>query len=126
MPGTAGAVSPDKLGPLQRHFRVEVRNEGRAAILTLHGEFDLASVPEFERELAGAAASELLVVDLKQLDFIDSTGLGALVKAHQQAQEAGREFALVKGGGQVERLLGLTGLTDQLQIAETQEELLSR
>jgi anti-anti-sigma factor len=95
-------------------------------VLTLFGELDVASAPAFEEELARVADSDLVVVDLKQLEFIDSTGLGALVKAHLRAQEHGREFALVKGGGQVERLLGLTGLSDQLLVADSSEELLSR
>jgi anti-anti-sigma factor len=95
-------------------------------VLTLFGELDVASAPAFEEELARVADRDLVVVDLKQLGFIDSTGLGALVKAHQHAQDGGREFAIVKGGGQVDRLLGLTGLSDQLLVADSPEELLSR
>ena len=94
-------------------------------ILALSGELDVASSPELEAELDRAAERELVIVDLRELEFIDSTGLGVLVKAHQQAQESGRRFALVRGGGQVQRLLGLTGLSDQLPVAETREELLS-
>lgn len=94
-------------------------------MLALFGELDVASSPEFEAELARATDHELVIVDLRELEFIDSTGLGVIVKAYQQAQEAGRRFALVRGLGQVQRLLGLTGLSDQLPVAETREELLS-
>lgn len=110
---------------MQRHFRVEVVEEGSSAVLALFGELDVGSSPELEAELARAADHGLVIVDLRELEFIDSTGLGVLVKAHQQAQEAGRRFALVRGAGQVQRLLGLTGLSDQLPVAETREELLS-
>jgi anti-anti-sigma factor len=109
---------------LQRHFRVDFVEHGSSVILALSGELDVASSPELEAELDRAADRELVVVDLRELEFIDSTGLGVLVKAHQQAEEAGRRFALVRGLGQVQRLLGLTGLSDQLPVAETREELL--
>jgi len=91
----------------------------------LFGELDVASSPELEAELARTTDRELVIVDLRELEFIDSTGLGVLVKAHQHAEEAGRRFALVRGLGQVQRLLRLTGLSDQLPVAETSEELLS-
>jgi anti-sigma B factor antagonist len=115
----------DNLRTLHRHFRVDFVEHGASVILALSGELDIASSPELEAELDRAADRELVIVDLKGLEFIDSTGLGVLVKAHQQAQETGRRFALVRGIGQVERLLGLTGLSDQLPVAETREELLS-
>jgi len=93
-------------------------------VLELFGELDVASSPVLEEELARASEAQLVVIDLRALEFIDSTGLGVLVRAHQQAQEQGRGFALVRGLGQVERLLVLTGLADQLPVAETAKELL--
>jgi anti-anti-sigma factor len=110
---------------VQRHFRVEVVENGASVVLALFGELDIASSAELETELERNREHELLIVDLRELNFIDSTGLGVLVKAHQQAQEGGRRFALVRGPGQVQRLLGLTGLADQLPVADTREELLS-
>jgi anti-anti-sigma factor len=110
---------------LQRHFRVEVRSEGRDTVLALFGELDLASSPALEDELRRVGDAAMVIVDVRELDFIDSTGLSVLVKAHQRAQEEGRGFGLVKGGGQVERMLGLTGLTDRLTVADAPEELLN-
>lgn len=110
---------------VQRHFRVDIVEEGAGTVLALFGELDVASSPRFEAELSRVADREFVIVDLRALEFIDSTGLGVIVKAHQQAQEAGRRFGLVRGLGQVQRLLGLTGLSGQLPVAETREELLS-
>jgi anti-anti-sigma factor len=112
---------------LQRHFRVEIRNASRGAVLTLFGELDLASSPALEQELDKVAGSQLVVVDLRELDFIDSTGLSVFVRAHHRAQAGGTEFAVVQGrdGGQVQRLLGLTGLEERLRIGDTPEELLN-
>ena len=95
-------------------------------MLTVAGELDLASAPALEDELDKAldGGAGRIVVDLRELEFIDSTGLSVLVKAHQRAQESDQEFGLVKGGAQVQRLLSLTGLSDRLTVAETPEELL--
>jgi anti-anti-sigma factor len=109
---------------VETEFRVEVDNRGRSVVLELFGELDLAASPRLEAEIAAAQDCELMVLDLRALEFIDSTGLGVLVRAYHHAREQGRELALVKGLGQVERLLGITGIADQLPVAETAEELL--
>jgi anti-sigma B factor antagonist len=109
---------------LNSHFRVEVNQAGSATVLTLSGELDLSSSPALEEELERTAGADSVVVDLRGLEFIDSTGLSVLVKAHQEAQDSGREFGLVKGGAQVQRLLDLTGLTERLTLADAPEELL--
>ncbi len=103
---------------LQSHFQVEVQTVGKGTVLALSGEFDVASTPAFEEALVSVAASDPLIVDLRKLEFIDSTGLGALVRLHQRTEEQQHEFGLIRGTGQVERLLGLTGLADRIPVAE--------
>ena len=112
---------------MQSHFRVDTRNEGRAAVIMVGGELDLSSSAALEEELTKVAGSgvALLIIDLRELEFMDSTGLSTLVKAHQRADEAGQEFALVRGPQQVQRLLSLTGVEERLTFADTPEELLS-
>jgi anti-sigma B factor antagonist len=111
---------------VQNHFRVEVSSDGPASILRLSGELDLASSPALEQELDRAldAGTSRLIVDLRELEFMDSTGLSVLVKAHQRVQEAGAQFGVVKGSAQVQRLLSLTGVADRITVADTPEELL--
>jgi anti-sigma B factor antagonist len=111
---------------VQNHFRVEVRSEGRASVITVSGELDLASSAALEEELVRVAESdsEQVILDLRGLEFMDSTGLSTLVKAHQRAQEAGQRFGLVRGPQQVQRLLSLTGIAERLPFADTPEELL--
>jgi anti-sigma B factor antagonist len=110
---------------VQGHFRVEVRNNGRTSVITLGGELDLASSAALEEELERTVASgtEGVVVDLRELEFMDSTGLSTLVKAHQSAEEHGKQFGVVRGPAQVQRLLSLTGVEDRLRFADTPEEL---
>ncbi|MBV9002507.1 MAG: STAS domain-containing protein, partial [Solirubrobacterales bacterium] len=105
----------------------EVRSQGKATIITVSGELDLASSPALQEELDRVAASETqrLIIDLRALDFMDSTGLSVLVRAHQRAEEQGRELAMVKGPQQVQRLLSLTGVADRLTVADSPEELLT-
>lgn len=103
---------------LQSHFQVDVQTTGDCTLLALSGEFDVAATSTFEEALAGVGGNDPLIVDLRGLEFIDSTGLGALVRLHQHAQEQQREFGLIRGAGQVERLLGLTGLGDRIPVAE--------
>lgn len=112
---------------MQSHFRVEVRNHGRAAIIAVSGELDLASSPALQEELDRLAMSDsqLLIIDLRELDFMDSTGLSVLVRAHQRSEEQGRELAMVKGPQQVQRLLSLTGVGDRLTLVDAPEELLA-
>ena len=66
------------------------------------------------------------MLDLRELEFIDSTGLGVLVKTHQRMREEGDQLAIIEGDGQVKRLLELTGLDQQLTLIDSpDEELLS-
>jgi anti-anti-sigma factor len=110
---------------VERQFRIDVLENGSCVILALFGELDVASSTALEAELARARERECVIVDLRELDFIDSTGLGVLVKEHRHAQENGGRLAVVRGTGQVERLLSLTGLADQMPVADSREELLS-
>jgi anti-anti-sigma factor len=93
----------------------------------MSGELDLASSPALQEELDRIASSrsQLLIIDLRELDFMDSTGLSVLVRAHQRAEEQGRQVAMVKGPQQVQRLLSLTGVGDKLTLVDTPEELLT-
>jgi anti-sigma B factor antagonist len=106
-------------------FRVEVRKEGREALIAVTGELDLASAPELEQVLERFTdePTELLVIDLRGVDFMDSTGLSIIVKAHQRFAENGRRLGLVKGSSQVQRLLDLTGVAERLPVADSPEEL---
>lgn len=117
-----------RLAPVQSHFRLEVRNEGRSTVISVSGELDLASSPALQEELDRVATSDsqMLIIDLRELDFMDSTGLSVLVRAHQRIEEQGRQLAMVKGPQQVQRLLSLTGVADRLTLVDTPEELLGQ
>ena len=110
---------------MHNDFRVEVRTDGRAAIITVSGELDLASAPSLASEIEQASRSDsaLLVLDLRGLEFMDSTGLSVIIKAHQRLSEQGRDLCLIRGPQQVQRLLDLTGVAERLQLVNTPEEI---
>ena len=112
---------------VQSNFRVEVRGGGEAVVLNVSGELDLASSPALEQELDSHAVTgaPMVIVDLRQLEFMDSTGLSVLVRAHQRSVESGQRFGVVKGPQQVQRLLGLTVVADRLTFGDSPEELLT-
>lgn len=111
---------------MQNNFSVETRNGQQAVVIGVSGELDLASSPALEQELERGAASQakVVIVDLRNLEFMDSTGLSVIVRAHQRATENGQRFGVVKGPQQVQRLLSLTGVADRLNLADSPDELL--
>jgi stage II sporulation protein AA (anti-sigma F factor antagonist) len=102
-----------------------MRVEDEACVISVSGELDLASSPALEEELDRVVASgaKFVIVDLRDLEFMDSTGLSVLVKAHQRAEEQGKRFGLVNGSQQVQRLLTLTGVAERLTLVDAPEEL---
>jgi anti-sigma B factor antagonist len=83
-------------------------------VLELHGQLDLSSTAELERQLTTLVAEPpgRILIDLRNLDFMDSTGLAMLVRARQAAEEHGHKLCLRAGNHHVHRLFELTGLTD--------------
>jgi anti-sigma B factor antagonist len=110
---------------VESNVEVEVRDRDRAVVVGVTGELDLASSPALEQELETGAASdaEVVIVDLRALEFMDSTGLSVLVRANERAAEQGKRFAVVRGAQQVERLLSLTGVADRLTLVDSPEEV---
>jgi anti-sigma B factor antagonist len=94
-------------------FRImAVPGEG-ACTLVLSGEADLAvadDIVQLGRASLDDAATRRLVVDLKDVTFIDSTSLGALVTLNNLAQRSSRRFELTQVPPRVERVLAVTGL----------------
>jgi anti-sigma B factor antagonist len=93
------------LGILERHENGQLR-------LVLSGELDLASAPLLQDRLAQLAAAQTPVrLDLSRLEFIDSTGLHALVRATKDAQTNGWRLHIDPATTpQVKRLFEIVGL----------------
>lgn len=106
---------------------VEVETEQGAGGLrvALSGDLDVASAPSVETrllELDRPESPAVLVLDLRGLSFIDSTGLSLLINADSRARKAGRHVTIVSGKGAPRRLLEVTGLNRKLDVVEEWEE----
>jgi anti-sigma B factor antagonist len=87
-----------------------VTDDGTISIV-LAGELDLAGARQMEASLAAAEREEpaRLVIDLRRLEFIDSTGLRLLLQADARAREGGYELVLRPGEPAVQRVFEVTG-----------------
>jgi anti-anti-sigma factor len=97
-----------------REFRISERDvDSECRELRVEGELDLSVADQFQQRLDAAVAEELDVfVYLDQCDFIDSTGIAAIVRAHKLIANKGRRLLLCNPSGQVGRILAVTGLSD--------------
>ena len=102
-------------------FRILTDRSGSRVEIAIHGELDLATTPQlvtaFERvsELDGI---ELAVVDLRNLEFLDSTGLEAIMQFEARSRKQGVDLAVVRGPRAVERLFSVMQLDQKLRIVD--------
>ncbi|WP_053226933.1 STAS domain-containing protein [Solirubrobacter soli] len=83
--------------------------------LVVAGELDMTAAFSFESTVdahLAAGGVESVVLDLAQVDFVDSAGLGALLSLRDHARQRGIELQLARVSGPVRKLLDLTGIGD--------------
>jgi anti-sigma B factor antagonist len=110
---------------VSEHLSVDVRHDPDMVVVRLDGELDLASAPllESEMERPEVAAATRVVLDLRDLKFIDSTGLRTIFTEHARSGEREQEFAVTRGPEQVQRLLSITRMGEHLRIVDSPEEI---
>lgn len=87
------------------------------AVLEVAGEIDASSAPALDAVMASLDEQQpRLVIDLRKVSFIDSTGLCTLLRAHRRLDEQGRRLVLADPSPAVRRLLDITGLSDVVDI----------
>ena len=114
------------MGDTQREIAdgmLEVRTafEGGAHVISLRGELDLANAATAETALQPAleAGDARVIVDMRELEFIDSTGIALLVAALARNDDEGARIRFVPSSSpSVTRVLELTGLAGRLPLAE--------
>jgi anti-sigma B factor antagonist len=83
------------------------------------GELDLGTVEQFRQALSEAESERTdLVIDLRGLTFIDSSGLHELIQARQRCEQQGRRLALVRGSAPVQRILTVAKLDEFFDFVE--------
>jgi len=98
-----------------------------AHLVTAEGELDLAAAPRLATVLSMAVASPepAVVLDLASTTFIDSTALGAIMAASNEAETAGKRLLVAVADGPVRRLLEITNLTGRFRIYPDRESALA-
>jgi anti-sigma B factor antagonist len=94
-------------------IELSTRECGGQVVVALRGELDVVDAASVAASLGAVAASgRHIILDLKGLEFIDSSGLAALVRARRRARQAGCDMLVAAPQQQVLRVLALTRLTD--------------
>jgi anti-sigma B factor antagonist len=123
------SAHPDK--PLaeraEEQLAVEARTHRRTALVALRGELDMltvSKVAEVIEELRPEADGvRHLVLDLRGLTFMDSTGLHELVRQNEFARSNRHNLAVVRGTEAIERVLEVTGVKDHLVLVDDPDDL---
>jgi anti-sigma B factor antagonist len=111
--------------PRMSTLELNTEQQGGQTTVVLMGELDIASTDSLEEELAKIEADPpaILVLDLRGVQFIDSTGLRAVIAADERARSAGRRFVIVRGTHAVERLFSVTQLDRRLEIVDSPDSI---
>jgi anti-anti-sigma factor len=101
-------------------LEIAVSESGGVRSLRLIGELDMAGVDRFERLLAPdqPADATTLILDMRELTFIDSSGLRALIMADQRVRDEGGRFIVVRGPDRVNEVLEITGVAERIELVD--------
>ncbi|HBJ72684.1 MAG TPA: anti-anti-sigma factor [Actinobacteria bacterium] len=111
--------------PSVMSFAVSAELFENAVVLTVLGDVDLATAPALDSAIAASwSPPARLVIDASRIAFMDSTGLGVLVKAAIRAREEGSKVAMAAVCSRVLKVLTITGLDAHLPIYDTVSDAL--
>lgn len=100
-------------------FRVELAPDRERVIVRVLGELDLATAAEVEGPLTELLDSGFgsVVLDLRGVTFIDSSGIHVLLRSHQHAERLGAQLWTIVGASRSREVLEITGAIDHLSVA---------
>jgi anti-anti-sigma factor len=107
-------------------FDWESELRGPVAVVTLRGELDLQATAELEPELERLAEEpgvEVVALDLRALDFLDSSALRLVLVTARRLDDGGRRLVLVRGGQSVQRAFEITRMTERLEFVDAPEHV---
>jgi anti-anti-sigma factor len=124
-------VQPDRSLPAEpqaeEQLAVEARTHRRTALVALRGELDMLTVSKVAEVIDGlqpqAEGVRHVVLDLRGLTFMDSSGLHELVKQNEFARSNRHNLAVVRGSDAIEHLLEVTGVKDHLVLVDDPDDL---
>src|SRR3954452_7756147 len=108
-------------------FEFDTAVQGAVALVTLRGELDLLATTELEPELDRLeceSAIDVVALDLRGLDFLDSSGLRTILVFRNLLLEYDRRLVLVRGPRAVMRVFEITRMTERLEFVDAPEHVL--
>ena len=101
-------------------FRCETHRVGDLALVRPIGELDIATVPEVDRQLRrlSEAGDQHLVLDLRDVSFMDSSGLRLILAWRERSGSHDGDFSIIAGNEVVERVFETTRVRDLLTFTE--------
>jgi len=107
-------------------IKVESSDEGEGYhVCRLAGEVDAYTVGEFREALAGIDDVRWLIIDLSEVPFMDSAGLGALIGGIRRVREAEGDVAVISTTASLNRLLHTTGFDRIVPVTESLDDALA-
>ena len=102
-------------------FHMESVSAGDCAVLQVAGEIDVYTAPELRERVIGLIddGARHVIADLRAVDFLDSSGLGALVGSLRRLRMREGSLKLVTGGGRILQVFRITGLTHAFALHST-------
>ena len=110
-------------------FAIDVDERDDRVVVVPSGELDMASAPELEQTvLPRLESGAWVVLDLRSLDFIDSSGLRVVVGAHRVAEGNDGRFTCVRGtaGSTVHRIVEIAGIDGVIEMVDDPAEAAAR
>ena len=109
-------------------MQLETERDGSKLIVSIEGELDLETSPLFrdlvEKKLNQYETIKHLILDLEKVDFIDSSGLGAILGRYKRLSQQGGRVSAINVGPQIYRVLELSGLLKIMNIYENRRQAL--
>jgi anti-anti-sigma factor len=103
-----------------KDFAIERLDDTVQVHLRLKGDLDLYNAPAFDDALVAVEGEKwpTLVLDLRQLEFLDSMALRLIMRTQARAKQDGRRLVIVRGPAFLDRVLNLAGLTEHLELVD--------
>jgi stage II sporulation protein AA (anti-sigma F factor antagonist) len=100
-------------------FSVSVSTENSTDFVAVTGDVDLATVDVLRAQLTGAIErAQKVVLDLREVAFMDTQGLAAVIEAEQASSASGTSFVVVRAPATVHRLFEMIGLSERLTVVD--------
>jgi anti-anti-sigma factor len=103
-----------------RGLTIKIRREADRIVLLLEGELDLENAATLDQRLLAAEGTDAsqIVLDLRRLRFIDSSGLRSILLATRRSRQDSNRLGVLQGTGDVARLLQLTAIDQSLDLLD--------